>query len=107
MPTSPDLSFQQLSTVQNAAMPSPPTIASAATIVPTTFITRVTGTVAIANVTPPIDGQHMLCIIPTGALPALLLTGNIGNVGAVSTALVPFFLVYDPNTKKYYASGKA
>lgn len=103
-----DLTAQNLSPFQtNQQLPGVVTIASAATIAPTTFLTVVTGVVAIANITPPATGMHMLCLVPTGALPAFLLTGNITNAGAISTANVPFFAIFNPVTGKYNIAGKA
>ena len=97
-----DLDFQQLSTVQNASQQLPPTLASAATIAPTTKLTFVTGTVQVATITPPVTGYHELTFIFTSGAPgALLTTGNI------HTAYTPiqnqaFTLVYDPSTRKYW-----
>lgn len=103
MAVSSDLLFQNLSTVHGKLQPKPGTIASAATIAPLTFLTFVSGTVAIATITPPIDGAHMLCLIFTNAAPAANLT--TGNIAAAFTGVqnVPVFLVYDPSTAKYYA----
>jgi hypothetical protein len=96
----PSLLFQQLSTVQNGAMQPPQTIASAATIAPTTFMTFVSGAAAIVNITPPIDGQHMLVLIPTGAW-TTTAAGNIVNALAANVANVPVLAFYNPITKKY------
>jgi hypothetical protein len=104
---SKDLLAQDFCTFQVENQPKPPTIASAATIVPVHGLTVVSGVVAIANITPPLDGFHVLWFIPTGALPAFLLTGNVVNAGAVSTANVPFAAVYNPVTKKYHIMAKA
>jgi len=102
MPESKDLSFQNLSTVQGAVQPKPPTIASAATVAPSTFLTFISGTVAIATVTPPADGQHMLVFVFTTTTPvAFTTTGNIKTV-ATPTQNVPMFLVYNPTEAKYY-----
>jgi energy-converting hydrogenase Eha subunit C len=101
---SQDLTSQQLSTVQNKAMLQPPTIASAATIAPTTFVTIVSGAAAIVNVTPPIDGAHMLVLIPTGAF-TMTAAGNLLTVMAAATVGQPVFLIFNPITGKY-ANGK-
>lgn len=99
----PDLNFQNLSTVQNSGQPMPNTLASAATIVPTTFITYITGTVQVENVTPPVSGQHMLVLIFTNAAPGTFLTtGNLNNA-VVPTQNLPTLLFYDPATAKYTA----
>jgi hypothetical protein len=102
MAVSPDLMFQNLSTVHGNLSQKPPTIASAATIAPVTFLTFLTGTVQVATITPPIDGAHLLAFVFTDAAPgALLTTGNI------KTAYTPiqnrvFFAVYDPASGKYW-----
>ena len=99
----PDISFQNLSTVQSDQQPVPNTLASAATIAPSTFLTKVSGTVAIATVTPPVSGQHMLALVHTDATPtAYTTTGNIINV-MVPTQNIPSLLIYDPVQRKYYA----
>lgn len=100
MVSDPSLAFQQLSSVQNAAQPTPQTIASAATIAPTTFITFVSGAAAVVNITPPIDGQHMLILIPTGAW-TTTAAGNIDKALAANVANVPVLAFYNPITKKY------
>ena len=98
----PDIAAQNLSTYQSNQQPAPPTVASAATIVPTTKLTFVTGTVQVANITPPVSGYHELTFIFTNAAPgALLTTGNI------HTAYTPiqnqaFSLYFDPSTAKYW-----
>lgn len=85
-------------------MPQPPTVASAATIAPTTFVTIVSGVAAIVNVTPPIDGAHMLVLIPTGAW-TMTAAGNLLTVMAAAAVGQPVILIYNPITKKY-ANGK-
>lgn len=102
MTVSADLSFQNLSTVQGAQQPKPPTIASAATVAPTTFLTFISGTVAIATITPPADGAHMLAFVFTTTTPTAFTTS--GNIKLVSTPTqnIPLFLVYNPVDGKYY-----
>lgn len=98
----PDLNFQDLSTVQSRVQPNPVTIASAATVAPTTFLSFITGTTAIATVTPPVTGTHVLCFIFTTTTPvAFTTTGNIKTV-ATPTTSIPMFLVYNPIDGKYY-----
>ena len=100
---SDDLNFQNMSSVQNQNQPKPATLASAATIAPTTFITFITGTVQIATITPPVTGQHMLITIHTDANPVDYLTsGNILNAVDPLQNLMNIF-VYDPIQGKYYA----
>lgn len=96
----PDLDFQQLSTVQSGAQPRPGTIASAAAIAPVGFITKISGTAAIVNITPPVNGAHMLVLIP---LAAFTFT-TAGNIMTAGTAVInsPMLLFYDPGLGKYF-----
>lgn len=97
-----DLNFQDISTVHNSLQPKPVTIASAATVAPTTFVSMISGTVAIATITPPVTGAHLLCFIFTTTTPvAFTTTGNIKYVMTPSQNL-PVFLVYDPILNKYH-----
>ena len=97
-----DLLFQNFSTVQSNLQPNPATLASATTVTPVTFLTNITGAVAIANITPPVTGQHMLAFLPGAAF----TTVATGNIAKASTAVVGqvLLLFYDPNTGKYSPS---
>lgn len=95
-----DLLHQNLNVVQSDKQPNPPTIASAATIAPTTRFTFVSGTVAIENIIPPVTGYHELVLCFTGAGAAFPVTGNIG-VAYTPVQGRPMTLYYDPATKKY------
>jgi hypothetical protein len=96
------LNFQDISTVQSELNQKPTTIASAATVAPQNFLTFISGTVAIATVTPPVPGVHMLCFVFTTTTPtAFTTTGNIKAVTTPTTNL-PHFLVYNPIEGKYY-----
>jgi len=99
-----DLNFQQMSTVQSLLQPKPVTLASAATIAPTTFMTTVTGTVPVTTITPPVTGSHMLALRFTTASPGV--TGTTGNIGISTTTVVNKILLmcYDPIAAKYYPS---
>jgi len=82
-----------------------PTIASAATIAPTTEVTYVSGITTIQTITPPapIDTKGgTIFIIPTG----LFLTGLLGNIALASTSVVNKTLsfTYDPVTLKWTPS---
>lgn len=94
--------WQDLSTVQSGLQGSPKTLASAATVAPTTFLTFVTGTTAIATVTPPMDGTHVLAFVFTTTTPtAFTTTGNVKYV-ATPTTNIPVLLIFDPIERKYY-----
>lgn len=97
-----DLSFQRLSTVQGAEAPKPPTIASAASIAPTNFLSFISGTVAIATIVPPEDGAHVLAFIFTATTPVAFTT--TGNIKAVSTPAqnIPVLAIFNPVEQKYY-----
>ena len=97
--------WQNLSSIQSEQQPKPPTLASAAdmTSLIQTFLTFISGTVAIDNIDPPILGAHMLVLIFTNANPGGVTTG--GNInGAVDPAqYAPVFLFYNPVDATYYA----
>jgi hypothetical protein len=97
-----DLNFQDLSTVQSEQQSSPTTIASAATIAPTKKLTRITGTVSITTVTPPVTGYHELTFIFSSAYATAFNTG--GNIHAAYTSVAdrPVTLYYDTRTALYY-----
>ncbi len=99
-----DLNFQNMSTVQSNEQPMPVTLASSATIAPTTFMTTVTGTVPVTTITPPVTGQHMLALRFTTASPGV--TGTTGNIGIATTTVVNkvLYMAYDPVAAKYYPS---
>jgi hypothetical protein len=81
-----------------------PTIASATTIAPTTPIIFVSGTTAIATITPPasIVGGGQIMIIPTG----IFTTTPAGNIALASISVVSraLIMVWDATTAKWYPS---
>lgn len=97
-----DLLYQNLGVAQSNKQPLPPTIASAATIAPTTRLTFVTGTVQIGNITPPTTGYCEIVLIFTNAAPGLFLT-----TGNIKTAYQPIqnravTLYFDPASNKWW-----
>lgn len=101
-----DLNFQDLSSVQNESQLGVRTIASAATIAPTTFLTLLSGTNDLATITPPVTGAHMLLLTFTDANPGQIVeTGNILLGGGDATwdpgVNESVILVYNPNTALY------
>jgi len=78
-------------------------VASAATLAPTTFLTVLTGNVAITSITPPVQHTHMLCIVFAGTA-GITAGNNIANTKA-SIAAEAMLLVFNPNTQKYHAVG--
>lgn len=97
-----DLLHHNLNPTQSDKQPSPSTIASAATITPTSHLTIITGTVQVATIVPPVTGAHQLCLIFTNAAPgATLTTGNIANALTPVTN-IPVIAQYNPTTSKYH-----
>lgn len=97
-----DLNIASLEVNQTNIMPKPVTIASAAIVAPTTRLTFISGTVAIATVTPPADGTHELVFVFTTTTPvAFTTTGNIKNVVTPKTNS-PVYLMFNPIEQKYY-----
>lgn len=97
-----DLNFQDLSTVQSDQQPKPVTMAAAATIAPTTFLTFLSGTTQVENITPPTSGSCLIGLVFTNANPgAFLNTGNIqATKDPAQNELV--LLAYDPVSAKWY-----
>ena len=97
-----DLLAANLSTFQSAAQPYPPTIASAATIAPTTRCTFVTGTVTLATITPYSSGYQEIVLIFTDNAPGVFLTS--GNIKTALTPITnrPVTLCYDPSSAKWW-----
>jgi hypothetical protein len=81
----------------------PVTLASAGTIAPISFLTVLTGNVAITAITPPVTFGHMLCIVFAGTA-GITAGNNIANTKA-SVAAEGMLLVYNPATAKYTAVG--
>ena len=82
---------------------APVTIASAATIAPTTFLTVLTGNVAITTITPPVPTGHMLAIQFAG-------TGGVASGGNILTTTASvagqvMLLIYNPTIAKYIPVG--
>lgn len=102
MPSS-DLNAANFATNQGSQNAKPATIASATTIAPSSFITFVTGTTDVTTITPPLEGQHMLCLIFTNAAPGdVLTTGNVLVGTTTVTQNVPVLLFYNPDAQEYY-----
>ena len=82
---------------------APVTIASAATIAPSTFLTVLTGNTAVVTITPPISTSHMLAIEFAGVA-GVTAAGNIKTAKASIAGMVILF-VYNPATGKYVPVG--
>lgn len=101
---SPLSDWQQISPTQGPQAPKPVTIASAATIAPTTFFTVLTGNTAVVTITPPLPDQgHMLAIEFAGTA-GVTAAGNIKTAKASVVGEV-MLLVYNPLTAKYVPVG--
>lgn len=100
-PTFTDVNYSGLVATTAAA----PTIASAATIAPTTQIVIISGTAAVVTITAPAPisaGGGTITLIPTGAF-TWTAAGNIAVLGTavVSRALT---MTFDVTTTKWYPS---
>lgn len=96
-----NITYGGLQATQAAA----PTVASSATIAPTTPIAFVSGTTTINTITAPAPisaGGGQITLIPTG----LWSTGTSGNIALATTAVVSKALImtYDTTTAKWYPS---
>jgi len=98
-----DVDVAQLGTLQGPSSPKPVTLASAATIAPTTFLTVLTGNVAITAITPPVTTGHMLAIQFAGA--AGITAGNNITTTKASVSGEVMLLVFNPLTQKYVPVG--
>lgn len=81
----------------------PATIASAATIAPTTFLTILTGNTAVVTITPPIPGSHMLAVQFAG-IAGVTAAGNIATAKASVAGEIILFQ-FNINTNKYVPVG--
>ena len=95
--------WHQLATVQGPTSPRAATLASAATIAPTTFHTILTGNTAVATITPPVPFGHMLALEFAGTA-GVVATGNIKTAKA-SVVGEAMLLVYSPASAKYVPVG--
>ena len=89
--------------LNNVSNVKPITLASAATIVPLTFLTVLTGAVAVVNITPPVNQVHMLALL-FASTAGVTAAGNIATLKASVVGEV-MLLVYNPNIAKYYPVG--
>ena len=101
-----DLNYQNLSTVQNNLQPGPVTFTAAATLAPKTFLSIISGTTALATITPPVTGAHMLAIVAaTTNFAGFVTSGNILVASLTNSTVWNSRLnlfVYNPLTAKYY-----
>lgn len=99
-----DLLSQNFGVAQSDKQPLPVTIASAATIVPVARLTFVTGTVQVANITPPTSGYCEVLLCFTNANPGLFLTtGNI-QIAYQPVQNRPILMCYDPSSAKWWVA---
>lgn len=106
MSAAPELNFQNFNPIQGPTQPKPVTLAAAATITPTTALTFVTGTIQVANVTPPVPEAYCsikLCF--TNGAPGAFLTN--GTAYPLKTAYQPIqnrpiTINWDPVSKYWW-----
>lgn len=101
-----EVDWQRLSTVQTKPQPGPVGVTAALAITPTTFLTIVTGTTAIATINPPVIGTHLLAIVTvTTDFLGFTAAGNI-IVASVTNGTTwnnkTTLFVYNPLNGKYY-----
>lgn len=82
---------------------APSTVASAATIAPSTGFTVLTGNTAVATITPPVAGPHMLAVVFAGTA-GVTAAGNIA-VAKASVVGEAMLLLYNVSTGKYVPVG--
>lgn len=106
MAFAPELIFQQLSTVQGANDPKPVTITAAATIAPTGFLTRISGSTAITTISPPITGAHLLAFeVSSTQFAGFGTSGNIAFASITNSTVWAgrlVLMIYNPLATKYY-----
>jgi hypothetical protein len=97
------LQLQSPGTSAKSRIFDPTTMASATTIAPTYYMTVVSGTTAIVNITIPYDDfAGSIELLPTGAF-TWTAAGNIAVLGTAVVARALRF-TYNPNTVKWYPS---
>ena len=79
------------------------TIASAATITPGPGLVILTGNTAVATITPPVPGPHMIAVLFAGVA-GVLATGNIATAKASVVGEV-MLLIWNTTTNKYVPVG--
>lgn len=97
-----DLLAANLGTVQSSLQPYPPTIASAATIAPTTKLTFLTGTVQLATITPFASGYQEITLCFTNASPGAFATSGNIQIAYQPIQNRPIDLCYDPSSAKWW-----
>lgn len=78
------------------------TLASAATIVPTTPVIHITGAVAIVNITPPATNFRGFIYLISDGIFTWTAAGNIAIAGTSTAVGKIFAFYYDPATSKWY-----
>lgn len=81
----------------------PVTVASAATISPSSFLTVLTGNTAVVNIVPPFPQVHMLALQFAGTA-GVTAAGNVTTAKASVVGEV-MLLVYNPSSAKYVPVG--
>lgn len=91
------------STFQGNLQQKPVTMPSAETLIISTLLSFITGTTTVNNIIPPLEGQHMLAIVPLDGN-TLFGTGSPTNIAIAFNAAqgLAATLIYDPIGKKYW-----
>lgn len=100
-----DLLHQNLDVAQSDKQPLPVTLASAATLTPTTRFSFVTDQVQLANIIPPTSGYCEVILCFTHAAPGAMLTNGATYPIKVAYTPIqnrPILMCYDPSTKYWW-----
>jgi len=101
-----DLDFQKLSSVQSSTSfgrTHITAVGAGITIAPETFLTIISNIGTIATITPPIDADHMLCLVFNAGSPGgFIAGGNINAAPVTASTGIPLFAVYDRASKLYH-----
>lgn len=100
-----DLLNQNFSAAQSNLQPFPVTMASAASITPTTALTFLTGTTQVANIVPPSSGYCRVTLCFTNAAPGAFLTNGSSYPIKVAYQPIqnrPITLHWDPSSKYWW-----
>lgn len=90
--------------MNNVSNTKPVTVASAATIAPVSFLTVLTGNVAVVTITPPLPNQVHMVAIQFAGTAGVTAAGNILTVTASVVGQI-MCLVWNPNIQKYIPVG--
>ena len=92
--------FEDIALTQGSKNPKPKTLTTSTTIAPTTFLTILSGSTAVATITPPLTGVHHLAFITGTVNNAFTTSGNIVGLTTGNTTQ-PVLFMYNPISGTY------